>query len=556
MAFAFNDSGLKSNGSNVMKSSGLGIRGLFRVAILIVVVLATLALSAISYTNVSANVRASAEAAIRSEVNYLCLQLESLGNRAEAFSQVESSLGADPLELESRDPESYRLLSDPVGDVLQGYTLAQTGTVAIIENGTVVASDDGRVPVGSDVKTLLGDEVSSAITASLESDELQVIPFTGVFDEAGGEGAYGDRDDEAYLFAGQQDGRTVMIVEPMSMVYKGLLAVVGREVFVGFVILIVVSFIVDRLLDFVVARRIDKTNEALERITSGDLETRVDDKGTREFKSLALGINDTVEALQGWIAEAETRMASELAAARAIQESALPRTFPPFPDIPKFDVYAIMDAAKEVGGDFYDFFLIGDSGPDAGKLVFLIADVSGKGVPAALFMMKAKAEVRRELLSGSDLSSAIETANNELAEGNDACMFVTMWVGVLDYATGRVDYVNAGHNPPLLWRAESGWSWLRNKSGLPLGLLAGGSYKAYSLDCQEGDGFLLYTDGVTEALNEGGGLYGEGRLEAMANATGEEHPEELVKSVRSEVASFAEGAEQSDDITVLALEVK
>lgn len=537
-----------------MKANGFGIRGLFRVAILVVVTLAFFALAVVSYMSVGADEKAKAEASIRSEVNYLCLQLESLGERAGAFNQLVSSLGADLQQLESSNPEDYRLLSNPVGDVLKGYTLAETGTVIIIADTTVVATDDGRVPVGSDVQELLGDKVSGAIDASLQDGQAQVIPFTGVFDEPGGAGSYGDGDDEAYLLAGRQGDFTVAIIEPVSMVFRDREAVMWREAIVGLVILIVVAVIVDRLLSLMVARRIDKTNEALERITSGDLETRIEGEGTREFKSLASGINVTVEALQGWIAEAETRMDSELAAARAIQESALPRTFPPYPDIPKFDVYASMDAAREVGGDFYDFFLIGDSGPDSGKLAFLIADVSGKGVPAALLMMKAKAEVRRELQSGVGLNKAIENANAELAEGNDTCMFVTMWVGVLDYGTGHAEFVNAGHNPPLYWCKGSGWQWLRDKSGLPLGLIAGGSYDTFSFDCSAHDKLLLYTDGVTEALNEDGELYGESRLEAAANANSGLQSEALVSAVRSDVASFVQGAEQSDDITVLVLE--
>lgn len=542
--------------SELLKAKGLGIRGLFRVAILIVVAIASLSIAIVSFTNVTNSEQKRAEASMRSEVNYLCLQLESLGKRAETFNQITSSAGIDPQELESRNPEGYNLLSDPVGDVLKGYTLAETGTVAIIAEGTVIASDDGRVPVGSDVRELLGDEVHDAIGKSLESGQLQLVPYNGVFDEAGGAGAWGDNDGEAYLLAGQQDAYTVMVIEPVSMVYRDRNAVMGRETFVGLVMLILVSIIVDRLLNSVVARRIDKTNEALERITSGNLETRIEARGTREFISLASGINVTVEALQGWIAEAETRMESELTAARAIQESALPSTFPPFPDIPRFDLYAVMNAAKEVGGDFYDFFLLDDCGPDSGKLAFLIADVSGKGVPAALFMMKAKTLVRRELQSGKELSRAVEYANEELAEGNEACMFVTMWVGILDYGTGHVDYVNAGHNPPLHWQAEGGWRWLQDRSGLPLGLPVGGSYSTYSLDCSAGDKILLYTDGVTEAMSKDGELYGEDRLKAAVNANSAMHPKMLVDAVRHDVATFAQDAEQSDDITILVLEIE
>ena len=536
-----------------MKASRFGIRMLFRIAVILVVALACLVLAQVSFTNVTAGELARKEASIRSEVNYLCLQLESLGNRADAFESITDSLEVNSQELESEFPEDYRLLSDPVGDVLTGYTLAETGTVAVIADGVVVASDDARVPIGGDVHELLGDEVCGAIEASLENGQLQRIPYRGVFDEPGGAGAYGDGDDEAYLLAARQGDYDVVIVEPLSMVFSERRSILGRELFAAFITLLVAGGIVDRLLSLVVARRIDKTNESLARITSGDLETRVEEKGTREFISLASGINVTVEALQGWIAEAETRMDSELAAARAIQESALPRTFPPYPEIPSFDVYATMDAAREVGGDFYDFFLIGDGGPDSGKLAFLIADVSGKGVPAALFMMKAKAQVRRELQSGLGLAEAIGNANNELADGNDSCMFVTMWVGVLDYGTGNVEYVNAGHNPPLLRQQGSDWCWLKGRSGLPLGLSANLPYESRSLECGTDASFLLYTDGVTEAMSEDDVMYGEKRLEAVVNASSDVAPEALVEAVRSDVAAFAKGAEQSDDITILVL---
>lgn len=539
-----------------MKAKRLSVRTLFRVSICIVVALAYLTLAAISFTNVTAQELKRAEASVRSEVNYVCQQLKYLGSRADVFDQIVHTPGVDTQTMESAHPEGFHVLSDPVGDVLAGYTLGETGTVAIIADDTVVATDDARVPVGSNAHDLLGDEVYAAIGQSLKDGQMQLVPYSGVFDETGGDGSYGDNDDEAYLLAGQQGRYAVIIIEPMGMVFRDRNAVMGRECTVGLLILVVASLIVDRLLDALVASRIDKTNAALVRITSGDLETRIEEDGTREFVSLASGINATVDALRGWIAEAEARMRSELSAARAIQESALPRTFPPFPQIPAFDVYALMDAAREVGGDFYDFFLLDGSGPNAGRLVFLIADVSGKGIPAALFMMEAKTQVRRELQNNRSLSEAMQNVNRELNEGNDSCMFVTMWVGVLDYETGVVEYVNCGHNPPLLWQGESGWQWMRERSGIPLGVIVTRPYKTYSIKCHPGDKFLLYTDGVNEAVNVDGTQYGDGRLEALANANGATHPEGLVKALRTDVAAFAQDAEQSDDITILALEIK
>lgn len=537
------------------KPSGPSIRGLFRIAIITLVGLAFLALLGISYLNITADEQTKAESSIRSEINYLCLQLESLGNRVDAFNKIATSEGVEPQNLEPKALEIYQLLSDPIGNVLSGYTLAETGTVFIISDDAVIASDDARVPVGSNVRELLGDEVHDALDASLQSGQMMPIPFTGVFDTSGGPGSYGEKDDKAFLLAGQQGDYTIAIIEPMSMVFRERKAIIGREVTVYFVILFVVGVVVDRLLSIIIARHIDETNEVLERITAGDLDARVKEEGTREFVSLASGINVTVESLQSWIAEAQARIESELSAARSIQESALPTTFPPYPEISKFDLYALMDAARMVGGDFYDFFLVGESGPDAGKLVFLVADVSGKGVPAALFMMEAKAQVRRELQNGVELSQAIDNANKVLSDDNNTCMFVTMWVGILDYETGHLIYVNAGHNPPLLWKERVGWSWITERSGLPLGFFADSSYRTHSIDCGPGDKLLLYSDGVSEAMNADEQQYGNDRLEAVANANANAQPETLVKAVRDDVALFVQDAEQSDDITILALEL-
>ncbi|MBQ6454240.1 MAG: SpoIIE family protein phosphatase [Coriobacteriales bacterium] len=277
--------------------------------------------------------------------------------------------------------------------------------------------------------------------------------------------------------------------------------------------------------------------------------------GTVEFEELTAGINGAISSMQKLIAETESRMDAELETARAIQEAALPRTFPPFPDIMKFDIYATMNAARQIGGDFYDFFLIGDD-CDAykGKLGFLVADVSGKGVPAALFMMKAKALLRDYMTSHLELGEAVSETNRQLLEGNEEGVFVTAWVGVLDYGTGHVDYVNAGHNPPLLWQRDGGWRWLKQRSGPMLGNFDR-TYRTFSVDCKPGDMFLLYTDGVTEAFDTQEKMFGTKGLLEIAERGYRLHPRELLESVRDGVNSFSWGAEQSDDITILTLEV-
>lgn len=211
-------------------------------------------------------------------------------------------------------------------------------------------------------------------------------------------------------------------------------------------------------------------------------------------------------------------------------------------------------AGARGGGDFYDFFLIGDAcNAESGKLGFVVADVSGKGVPAALFMMAAKTTIRGYMESGMELGEAFENANRKLCAGNDSAMFVTAFAGVLGYATGSIAYVNAGHNAPFL-RQHGEWRQLTDKSGLPPGLFDGMPYKAFECTCAIGDELLLYTDGVIEAMDVDDALYGLDRLKALLDDNLDLHPRELIELVRRDVTRFSEGAEQADDITMLALE--
>ncbi len=305
-----------------------------------------------------------------------------------------------------------------------------------------------------------------------------------------------------------------------------------------------------RLLVRIVADPIDRVNRALERIAEGDLATRTDEGSSRELASLSEGVNAMTVALEKQCAQIKEGIKREIDAADIVPTVA----FPPFPDIPRFDIYAGMQPAREVGGDFYDFFLIGDAcDAESGKLGFVVADVSGKGVPAALFMMAAKTAIRGYMESGMELGEAFENANRKLCAGNDSAMFVTAFAGVLDYATGSIAYVNAGHNAPFL-RQHGEWRQLTDKSGLPLGLFDGMPYKAFECTCAIGDELLLYTDGVIEAMDVDDALYGLDRLKALLDDNLDLHPRELIELVRRDVTWFSEGAEQADDITMLALE--
>lgn len=255
------------------------------------------------------------------------------------------------------------------------------------------------------------------------------------------------------------------------------------------------------------------------------------------------------------------RATADLALARNIQRSSLPSVFPPYPRDLTIDLFADMAPARDVGGDFYDFFHVGP-----GRLAVLVADVSGKGVPAAMFMMKAKSILRELTLSMSDLGEIVAKANERLCEGNDADMFVTCWIGVLDEGTGELRYVNAGHNPPYLCRADGSLKPLDKVSGLFLGGMEGIRYKASTERLSPDDLLFLYTDGVTEANNVLGEFFGEARLEEtlsgrrglglarfMRNKVPLTSPTELCRRVRGAVDAFAGKAAQYDDITLLAL---
>jgi sigma-B regulation protein RsbU (phosphoserine phosphatase) len=248
------------------------------------------------------------------------------------------------------------------------------------------------------------------------------------------------------------------------------------------------------------------------------------------------------------IAAEKERISAELDVATHIQSSMLPHIFPPFPHRKEIDIFGIMEPAREVGGDFYDFFLIGDK-----KLAIVIADVSGKGVPAALFMVIAKTLLSNYALMGKSPKEVFETVNNTLCESNDAGLFVTCFMGYLDLETGELVSVNAGHNPPLLMR-DGEYKYYKTKRSLVLAGMEDTAYAESRIVLSPNDVLYLYTDGVTEADNNSKELYGEQRLLETINENKDASIEELCAGVREDVAAFADGAQQADDITMLAIQ--
>lgn len=244
---------------------------------------------------------------------------------------------------------------------------------------------------------------------------------------------------------------------------------------------------------------------------------------------------------------AQSKLQSELEVATVIQHSLLPPINENYPGRREFDVSASMEPAKEVGGDFYDFFFVG---PD--KMAFLIADVSGKGIPAALFMATSKMTLQNCLRDIPDIAEAVQAANDNLCSSNEAEMFVTSWIGVLDIPSGHMDFVCAGHNPPVLIN-EQGAEFVRTKPGLVLAGMEGMKYRKESMDLKHGDKLFLYTDGVTEAENEFHELFTEKRLKACLSRLKDAEPDAVIKRIRSDVTSHVHGYDQFDDITMLCI---
>ena len=302
------------------------------------------------------------------------------------------------------------------------------------------------------------------------------------------------------------------------------------------------------LIKKLVVKNIRKINDSLAQITEGNLNVTVDVRDNEEFASLSDDINSTVATLKSYIDEAAARFDKDLEIAKKIQHSALPSVFPPYPNRKDFSIFASMDAAKEVGGDFYDFYLL-----DENHLVFVVADVSGKGIPGAMFMMTSKTLIKSHAESGLAVNDVFTQVNAQLCENNEAGMFVTAWMGILDLETGLIRYANAGHNPPVVRHKDGSYEYLKGRANFVLAGMEGVRYREQQLQLQQGDEIYLYTDGVTEAHDMNKKLFGEDRLLSSLNETAGMTVDEICRKVKADVDSFQGEAEQFDDITMLCV---
>ena len=268
------------------------------------------------------------------------------------------------------------------------------------------------------------------------------------------------------------------------------------------------------------------------------------------FDSLTERMKQYIDHIQHITAERE-KIAAELSLAEKIQYSALPHTFPPFPERNEFDLYASMDPAREVGGDFYDFFLIDDD-----HLGLVIADVSGKGIPGALFMMTSMVMIRNNAMAGLPVDVILHKTNIGICRNNSEEMFVTVWMGILEISTGIMTCANAGHEYPMIKKPDGSFEMFKDKHGLVIGAMEGVSYTSYQLKLEPGTKIFVYTDGVPEATNMDKKLFGTDRALEALNNDPDASPEVLLKKVTSAIDEFVGPAEQFDDVTMLAIEYR
>ena len=268
------------------------------------------------------------------------------------------------------------------------------------------------------------------------------------------------------------------------------------------------------------------------------------------FESLTGRIKTYINDIQKITAEKE-RIGAELELATRIQTNMLPNIFPAFPDRKDFDIYASMDPAKEVGGDFYDFLLMDDD-----RLMMVMADVSGKGIPAALFMMVSMILIRNEVANGLSPAKALESVNNKICSNNREEMFVTVWLGILDLKTGKLTAANAWHEYPTLKEPDGHFELVKDKHGFVIGGMSGVKYKEYEWQLKPGSKVFVYTDGIPEATDSSNELFGTDRMVDVLRSVEDETPEEILRAVSAAIHQHAGEAEQFDDETMLCVEYK
>ncbi|MCH5249840.1 MAG: SpoIIE family protein phosphatase [Lachnospiraceae bacterium] len=459
---------------------------------------------------------------------------------------------------------------DTVNDAVLDTVIGEKGYAFLInEKGQVMVSgtDEGETAARADRNMSLLESQNEELAAAVEDMLKGGSDLTRLMLD----------DREVYMAYAPLTGLgwsfvTVMDVEeviaPARQSQQGILeltdAVSGqqnasiRRTLLIFLVIIMLAAVLISISSIAFTRKltdpIRKLTLEVTKMDGGNLDSQIDISTGDEVEELGKAFNKMTRQLKGYItnlaaatAEKE-RIRTELDLASQIQADMLPDSTHMLSGRKEFSLYARMTPAKEVGGDFYDFFMIDDD-----HLAFIVADVSGKGVPASLFMVVANTLLRTRIMGGGSLEDAVTKVNDSLCAVNKNGMFVTAWIGVLTISTGLLTYVNAGHNPPLIGNKKDGYRYIKERSGFVLAGMDGISYNQKQIKLEQDDTIFLYTDGVSEANDEAGKLYGEERLLDHLNDSKETEPDKLAEGVWEQVQEFQGNAEQFDDITMLAV---
>jgi len=451
--------------------------------------------------------------------------------------------------------EQRRFRGIVVADVSLDWLTEIVASIKVLKTGySVLVSRNGTVLTHPNKEMIMNETIFS-IAESQNNPTLREIGRKMVRGESGFTPHTGTNGVKSWMYYAPvaSTNWTLAVVFPEAELFAEVRSLAIKIALMGVVGILLLAMAVA-----VIARSITAPLHALanatEAVSAGDFDAVLppvrsrDEVGklTQAFIAMNSALKEYIRNLTETTA-AKERIQSELKVATDIQASLLPQIFPAFPERPEIDIFAFMGPAKEVGGDFYDFFFI-----DEDNLCFLIADVSDKGVPAALYMMVTKTLLKSEGQRLGEPDQILACVNNILAENNDSCMFATVFCAILNIKTGEVRYANAGHNPPLVLDA-SGIRYLTVLPGFVLGPMEDIAYTTERLTLQPGDILFLFTDGVTEATNSANELYGEPQLLAALQSGPQDDLVGMVHHVRTEVRRHANGAPQSDDVTIVAL---
>lgn len=329
--------------------------------------------------------------------------------------------------------------------------------------------------------------------------------------------------------------------------------------------LLIVSFIANRLSGYMDRTLVTPIRSIADAAQKYSEDREIGDSSTGHFDRLKINTGDEVEALGNVMARMETslndyeqslatitaereRVLTEMSLATRIQADMLPNVFPAFPERTEFDIHASMEPAKQIGGDFYNFFLIDDD-----HLCLMMADVSGKGIPAALFMMSSMILISDQAILGLSPAEILRRVNEIICANNREEMFVTVWLGILELSTGKVTATNAGHEFPIISDSNGNFELFKDPHGFVIGGMEGMKYKEYEFTMEHGSRLFLYTDGVTEATDSDNGLFGTERLLDVLNLAADADPEETLYMVRNTIDAFVGDAEQFDDLTMMCV---